>query len=292
MLVNERRPCAHCLPLADAERLAERSVMILEKAYDSNDVVLLRPLQILAAARFEQGKTAKARDAFKRIQSIRIHRPEDSALVHGTAAVLLEAEGRRPESEAEYLAALHAWEEAGRGETADAGAILTALGSLYTQEQRLAEAPGVGPRAQHFHTREGRRPDGPHQTSPRPGCAVRAAGRLAQSRTIPPRSALVVRSPALDRSACPSIAHDQLCNSPAQEPSPAGGPLHRSACSSDSDEPHNGCDSRLHRAAPQGQADEEVTNLTQQTREPQQEYCVEHCSNSNGSIRRRLKPRE
>lgn len=126
--------------IADAERLAERSVVILEKVYDSNDVVLLRPLQILAATRFEEGKTAKAREAFKRIQSIRIHRPEDSALVHGTAAVFLEAEGRWPESEAEYLAALQAWEEAGRGETADAGAILNALGSLYIHEQRLAEA--------------------------------------------------------------------------------------------------------------------------------------------------------
>jgi tetratricopeptide (TPR) repeat protein len=126
--------------IADAERLAERSVMILEKAYDSNDVVLLPPLQILAAARFEQGKIAKAREAFKRMQSIRIHRPEDSALLHGTAAVFLEAEGRWPESEAEYLAALHAWEEAGHGQTADAGAILNALGSLYIQEQRLDEA--------------------------------------------------------------------------------------------------------------------------------------------------------
>jgi tetratricopeptide (TPR) repeat protein len=126
--------------LADAERLAERSVLILEKTYSPTDTTLLRPLQILAAARFEQGKTARAREAFKRMQAIRIQRPEDSALVHGTAAMLLEAEGRRQEAEAEYLASIRAWEEAGRGEFADVGAVLNGLGSLYIHEQRLTEA--------------------------------------------------------------------------------------------------------------------------------------------------------
>ncbi len=71
------------------------------------------------------------------MQSIQIRRPEDSALVHDTAAVLLEAEGKRAEAEAEYLAALRAEEEAGRGETADVGALLNDLGSLYIHEQRL-----------------------------------------------------------------------------------------------------------------------------------------------------------
>jgi tetratricopeptide (TPR) repeat protein len=126
--------------IADAERLADLSVLTLEKTYPPNDVVLLRPLQILAAARFEQGKTARARDAFKRMQAIRTERPDESALVHGMAAALLEAEGRRPEAEGEFLAALRAWGEAGKSDTADAGAILTALGSVYIKEQRLDEA--------------------------------------------------------------------------------------------------------------------------------------------------------
>ena len=126
--------------LADAERLAERSVLILEKTYAPNDVMLLRPLQVLAAARFELGKTARAREAFKRMQAIRIQWPEDRALLHGTAAALLEVEGRRVEAEGEYLAALRAWREANRGETGDAGAILNSLGALYIHEQRLDEA--------------------------------------------------------------------------------------------------------------------------------------------------------
>jgi len=126
--------------ISDAERLAELSVLTLEKTYPPYDVVLLPPLQILAAARFEQGKIAKAREAFKRMQSIQIERPQDRALVHGMAAVLLQAERRRPEAETEYIASLRSWEEAGRGETADAAAALNGLGSLYIDEQKLAEA--------------------------------------------------------------------------------------------------------------------------------------------------------
>jgi tetratricopeptide (TPR) repeat protein len=126
--------------LADAERLAERSVLLLEKTHSPTDPTLLRPLQILGAVRFEQGKTARAREAFKRMQAIRIQRPEDSALVHATAATLLEAEGRRIEAEAEYLASIRAWEDAGRSESADVGAVLNGLGSLYIHERRLTEA--------------------------------------------------------------------------------------------------------------------------------------------------------
>ena len=46
----------------------------------------------------------------------------------------MHAEGRRG------LAALHAWEKAGRGETADAASFLSTLGSLYIEEQRLDDA--------------------------------------------------------------------------------------------------------------------------------------------------------
>jgi tetratricopeptide (TPR) repeat protein len=126
--------------LADAERLAERAVLILEKTYSPTDPTLLRPLHMLAVARFEQGDTARTREAFKRMQAIRIQRPEDSALVHGTAATLLEVEGRLLEAETEYLASIRAWEEAGRSESADMGAVLNDLGSLYIHEQRLSEA--------------------------------------------------------------------------------------------------------------------------------------------------------
>jgi tetratricopeptide (TPR) repeat protein len=125
---------------ADAERLAERAIGILEKTYSPNDLVLLRPLQTLAVVRIEQGKTAKAREAFKRMQAIRIERPEDRALVHGIAGILSETEGKLPEAEIEYLASLQEWEHAGRGETADAGAIFNDLGVLYIHEQRLTEA--------------------------------------------------------------------------------------------------------------------------------------------------------
>jgi tetratricopeptide (TPR) repeat protein len=128
---------------AEAERLAEQSVKALEKLYQPTDRILLRSLQILAFARLEVGKTAKAREVVKRMQSIRLNGPEDNALVRGITGTLLQIEGRKSEAEAEYLAAFRAWEEAGRSDSGDAAAILCSLGSLYVEEQRLDEARRV-----------------------------------------------------------------------------------------------------------------------------------------------------
>jgi tetratricopeptide (TPR) repeat protein len=97
-------------------------------------------MQILASTALEQGKITIAREALKRMQAIRVDRPKDSALIHGIAATLLQSEKRLAEAEVEALAALRAWEKAGRGETADAASVLTSLGSIYIEEQRLDEA--------------------------------------------------------------------------------------------------------------------------------------------------------
>jgi tetratricopeptide (TPR) repeat protein len=126
--------------LDEAERLADRSVRIFEKFYEPTDPVLVRPLQILALVRLETGKTARAREAVKRMLSIRISAPVDAALVHGIAGTLLQIEDRKSEAEKEYFAAFRAWEEAGRGDSADAAAVLCSLASLYVVEHRLDEA--------------------------------------------------------------------------------------------------------------------------------------------------------
>ncbi|MGH9664116.1 MAG: tetratricopeptide repeat protein, partial [Bryobacteraceae bacterium] len=126
--------------MAEAETLAVQSLRILEESFPLDDPILLRPLHILAAARLEQGKTAAARQAFKRMQAIHVRRPEDRALVHGMAAVLLHAEGRHKEAEPEYLTALGAWQAAGHGETADAASVLNSLGALYIEEGRFEDA--------------------------------------------------------------------------------------------------------------------------------------------------------
>jgi len=126
--------------LSEAEQFAERSVRALEVRYAPDDPALLYPLHVLACIRFELGKTARAREAFKRMQSIRIERPRDAALVHGMSGALLEAEGKWHDAESEYLLAVAAWQEAGRGDTADTGALLNALGALYTKERRFTEA--------------------------------------------------------------------------------------------------------------------------------------------------------
>jgi tetratricopeptide (TPR) repeat protein len=126
--------------IAEAERMAEQSVRILEKFYPADDWGLLRPLQILADVWLESGKTARARQAIERIQSIHITLPENIAIVHTTVGALLQIEVRRSEAETEYQEAFRAVEEAGRSESADAAAILQCLSSLYLEEQRLNEA--------------------------------------------------------------------------------------------------------------------------------------------------------
>jgi tetratricopeptide (TPR) repeat protein len=126
--------------LREAEVLEKRSLKILEKGYSPDDPVLLRPLQSLAQIQYEQREIAKARETFQRLQSIRTERPADRAVFHGLAAALLYIEGRYHEAEAEYLKALGAWEEAGRGETTDVAAVLDGLANLYISSGQYHEA--------------------------------------------------------------------------------------------------------------------------------------------------------
>jgi hypothetical protein len=53
---------------------------------------------------------------------------------------LLQQVGEHREAEVEYLAALRAWEESGRGEAVDAAAVLTSLATLLIEDRRLEEA--------------------------------------------------------------------------------------------------------------------------------------------------------
>jgi tetratricopeptide (TPR) repeat protein len=117
-----------------------RSLKILEKGYPPEDPVLLGPLQMLSMTQLELRKVAKARETFHRLQSIPTKGPADRAMVHSLAGSLLCAEGRHNEAEAEYLKAIGAWEEAGRGETTDVAAVLAGLATLYTADRRYREA--------------------------------------------------------------------------------------------------------------------------------------------------------
>jgi tetratricopeptide (TPR) repeat protein len=125
---------------AEGERLALRSVASLERVYPPDHFALLRPLLILASTRVEQGKKSGARDAFNRLKRIPIERPDERAMIHGMTGSLLLSLGQRPDAEVEYRAALADWTEIGRGETAEAGAILTSLGILYMEERRPEDA--------------------------------------------------------------------------------------------------------------------------------------------------------
>jgi tetratricopeptide (TPR) repeat protein len=126
--------------VGEAEVFALQAINILERSYPSDDPALLRPLNILATARFEQGKTAKAREAFQRMQAIRTPQPLDRALVHGMGAALLQREGRRREAESEYLQALALYKDAGWENTVEAALILGEVALLFSEEHRFDEA--------------------------------------------------------------------------------------------------------------------------------------------------------
>src|SRR5262249_23703510 len=125
---------------SDTERLALRSVAVLEKVYRPEDAALFRPLSALAAARVQLGQTAMARQTFRRLKVIRTEEPADSALVHGIGAALLQLEGKNGGAMGEVCVALSDGERAGRGDAVDTAAVLTVLGTLYIQTQRWAQA--------------------------------------------------------------------------------------------------------------------------------------------------------
>jgi len=103
--------------LNEAEVFAAHSVSTLDKIYPPDDPMLLRPLQIIAGVHFEQGETARARQALKRMQSLRLDRSEDRALIDGIAASMSEAEGNWLESESHYSDAILALQQAGFSES-------------------------------------------------------------------------------------------------------------------------------------------------------------------------------
>ena len=126
--------------LAKAEEYVGRSLRILESSYPPDDRILLRPIRVLWSVQFEQGEIAKARKSFQRMLSIRAESPADRVLVHGAAAGMLHLESRFDEAEPEYLLALAALEESGAGRSADASALLTCLGTLYSAGGRYSDA--------------------------------------------------------------------------------------------------------------------------------------------------------
>lgn len=124
----------------EAEAMAKRSVHALEERLISNSLFLLRPLHTLAAAQLQQGETNRTRDTIERMRSIQTTRPADRALVNAAAASLSEAQGRWPEAESQYAAAIQAMKEGGHGDTADEGVLLLDIGGLYIKEHRMRDA--------------------------------------------------------------------------------------------------------------------------------------------------------
>ena len=126
--------------MADAELDAERSLAILEKRYPGDHPILFRVLHTLAIARFELGKTRTAWQAYRRLAVVRSEGPQDRALVHATAAWILDSARKLPEAVAEYGKELSDMAEAGLESSADSAALRVSRARAFVDERQFDSA--------------------------------------------------------------------------------------------------------------------------------------------------------
>ena len=126
--------------LAEAEALAEQSLRILDNLYPSDSPFRFRPLQLLWSVQSQQGKRSKARQTFQNMRSLRLDQPRDRAMLYSAVAAQFQVDGQYKEAETEYFKAIAAWEESGRGESAEMAATITGLGTLQLVQDRYRDA--------------------------------------------------------------------------------------------------------------------------------------------------------
>lgn len=125
---------------AEAEVLAERSLIIMDRFYPLDDPARFHPLHLLWSVQIQQGKRGKAQRTFRSMQSVRLDEPQDQARLYSATAAHWQGEGQPKEAEMAYSKALSAWTELGLGETADAAAMLVGLGAVQLSQGRYLEA--------------------------------------------------------------------------------------------------------------------------------------------------------
>ena len=124
----------------EAEVLSQQALRILDKLYSPDDPIRFGSLHLLWSVQYQQGKLGQARQTFQNMRTLRLDRSRDRAIFYGAAADQLQTEGRYKEAEPEFLRALAAWKEEGRGESAEAAALLTSLGTLQVAQGRYLDA--------------------------------------------------------------------------------------------------------------------------------------------------------
>src|SRR5262245_46091470 len=131
---------------AEAEKLARRAVEIIESSSTSEHRILAAALHSLAMALIQQRKLASAGSVLRRMQELRLERPEYQALVHEVSAHLFAASGKPHDAEPEFAAALNAWETAGRGSGIEASDVCYSLSLLYSDTGQLDKAKAFADR--------------------------------------------------------------------------------------------------------------------------------------------------
>jgi tetratricopeptide (TPR) repeat protein len=130
-----------------AERYALQSVAALDAGGAEYEIALARPLQVLAEAYLADQRYAKAKDVMARLEYLPESSPRDRAVRAGSRALIEANDGRSPDAERHYRAAIGEWEAAGEGDRMSVVPELTNLALMYLAQRRLADATPLFERA-------------------------------------------------------------------------------------------------------------------------------------------------
>ena len=126
--------------MSDALRDAEQSLTLLTPLRASSDLLLLKPLYVVAHTNVALGRMTAARQAYQRLLLIRSDRPSDLRLVHAMKAILANSEHNLREAASEYGEFIRLAEDAGIAYTAEMAAARVTLAFVYEQDGQMEKA--------------------------------------------------------------------------------------------------------------------------------------------------------
>lgn len=133
---------------AAAENFGQRSLFYLQKTHPSGDILLFRPLQILASVYVDEHQLGRARRVAEQLSATQNQAAIHRAWVAGIRGTIFHIAGESENAEREYRVSLELWENTGSVERHNSIEPLNNLSSLYLEQGRLAEARAIVTRAQ------------------------------------------------------------------------------------------------------------------------------------------------
>jgi len=124
----------------EATAAAEHSLHLLKKLTRPDDPVRLFPLNTLWSLYGDQGRVAKARQIYQQLSALRPESPVDLAIFLTVAGGQSAIDGQYADAEKNYLAAIAAWQTAGKANSVEEALLLGSLAGFYLEQNRLADA--------------------------------------------------------------------------------------------------------------------------------------------------------